>query len=62
MTVEDEEVNPEMLKGCLALILHFMGKSKYETRQALLVLRDMLQNGYTKDDMVKYYQNLKFKD
>ena len=22
----------------------------------------MLQNGYTKDDMVKYYQNLKFKD
>ena len=60
MIVEQNEV-AETLKGSLALTLYLMGKSKYEIRQALIVLDDLLQDNYKLDDMAKYYQNLEFK-
>lgn len=61
MIVEQNEV-AETLKGSLALTLYLMGKSKYEIRQALIVLDDLLQDNYKLDDVAKYYQNLEFKD
>lgn len=61
MIVEQNEV-AETLKGSLALTLYLMVKSKYEIRQALIVLDDLLQDNYKLDDMAKYYQNLEFKD
>ncbi len=61
MIVEQNEV-AETLKCSLALTLYLMGKSKYEIRQALIVLDDLLQDNYKLDDMAKYYQNLEFKD
>lgn len=62
MVVDNNQLLAEAAKGYLAFTLYLMGKSKYEIRQALIVLNDVLNDNNTLLDMIKYYRKLDFKD